>query len=94
MFIWDDEIDGHPPYVRPGVVRRVEASPSNVTKLRCDCNCEEMLKDITGIMKEFGVNKNEKLKKKLQYSRKKANLFMVLLVVSCLWFCWLIFTTF
>jgi hypothetical protein len=82
LFIWDDEIEGHPPYVRPEVVRRAEASPSNVTKLPCDCNCEEMLKDITGIMKEFGINKNEKLKKKLQYSRKKANLLMVLLVVS------------
>jgi len=46
-----------------------------MNKLPCDCNCEVVMKDL-------GINKNEMLKKKLQHSRKKTNLFMVLLIVS------------
>ena len=57
-----------------------------MNKLPCDCNCEVVMKDLIVILKDLGINKNEKLKKKLQHSRKKTNLFMVLLIVSWVFF--------
>jgi len=84
LYIWDDEIEGHPPYVR--LVITAESSTSSMNKLPCDCNCEVVMKDLIVILKDLGINKNEKLKKKLQHSRKKTNLFMVLLIVSWVFF--------
>jgi hypothetical protein len=86
LYIWDDEIEGHPPYVRPVPVQATEASSSSLKKLPCDCNCEEVMKDFTMLMKEMGIKKNEKLKKKLEQSRKKSNLFMILLILSWVFF--------
>jgi hypothetical protein len=86
LYIWDDEIEGHPPYVRPVLAHATEASSSSLKKLPCDCNCEEVKKDFILLMKDMGINKNEKLKKKLQQSRKKSNLFMILLILSWVFF--------
>jgi len=44
-------------------------------KLPCDCNCKELVKNINDIVKDYGFTKNENLKKKLEYSRNKANFF-------------------
>lgn len=84
LYIWDDEIEGHPPYVRPVIA--AESSTSSMNKLPCDCNCEVVMKELTVMLKDLGMKKNEKLKKKLQHSRKKTNLFMVLLIVSWVFF--------
>jgi len=84
LYIWDGEIEGHLPYVHPVIT--TESSTSSMNKLPCDCNCEVVMKDLTVILKDLGINKNEKLKKKLQHSRKKTNLFMVLLIVSWVFF--------
>jgi hypothetical protein len=71
LFIWDDEIDGHPPYVRPTTQQRrnrLMNSKDKATssgKITCDCNCLELVKDLTAIVEGLASKKLEKMKKKL-----------------------------
>ncbi|KAK2357411.1 hypothetical protein QL285_094680 [Trifolium repens] len=48
LFTWDDEIEGHPPYVRPSASEprnRLRNSNDKATpsgQISCECNCHEL----------------------------------------------------
>ncbi|CAJ2633337.1 unnamed protein product [Trifolium pratense] len=83
LFIWDDEIEGHPPYVRPTARPNVRESQTQPSR---GCTCSELFKDVVSIVKEIQFNKGEKMKMKLQNERSTAKMFRNLLICS-----WIIF---
>ncbi|KAI5437128.1 hypothetical protein KIW84_023302 [Lathyrus oleraceus] len=64
VFIWDDELEGHPPYVR-----KISSKPRTPVV----CNCSEVVKDLANIMKESESRKNEELEMKLDIERNKGS---------------------
>ncbi|MCH88202.1 zinc finger homeodomain protein, partial [Trifolium medium] len=76
LFIWDDEIEGHPPYVRP-----LEHKPRNLKKYNdagtyhgtkaCDCSCSELTTELMTIVKDIQFNMGENMKMKLHNEKKK-----------------------
>jgi hypothetical protein len=74
LFTWDDEIEGHPPYVRPraheprNVLNHNSEETSGSTNPSI-CNCSNLLTKVVKILKEIEVNKDEKMKLKLKMAK-------------------------
>ncbi|KAK2379778.1 hypothetical protein QL285_067540 [Trifolium repens] len=92
LFKWDDEIEGHPPYVRPTASQhrnRLKISNDKATssgQISCQCNCQELVKDITAIITAVEGKKMEKMKMKLSSERKNSKFYKTLLLVSWIMF--------
>jgi hypothetical protein len=71
LFIWDDLIVGHPPYVRP---RQHEQNSSN-------CTCSNLLTQIVTILKEIQAIKDQKMKLELHNAMKSSKMFKNLLIL-------------
>jgi hypothetical protein len=87
MFTWDDEIEGHPPYVRPTehVPRNIVNRNSEETSCganRSNCKCSNVLTQVEKILKEIEVNKHEKMKLKLHNAKKTLKMYRNLLFLS------------
>ena len=63
LFIWDDDIDGQPPYVRKighetrNLLFNSNDENTHIAKICCGCNCSKILKDMTTIFKEVQCKK-------------------------------------
>jgi hypothetical protein len=72
LFIWDDLIEGHPPYVRP---RQHEPNSSNF-------NCSNLLTEIVTILKEIQAIKDQKMKLELHNAVNSSKMYKNLLILS------------
>ncbi|KAK2363633.1 hypothetical protein QL285_088592 [Trifolium repens] len=90
LFTWDDEIEGHPPYIRPTTVRAHEPRNSLIRNSGetsgstnpSNCNCSIIWTEVVKIVKEIEVKKDEKMKLKLYDARKTSNMYKNLLFLS------------
>jgi hypothetical protein len=76
LFVWDDEIEGHPPYIRD--TRRQTINSNNAptqSGKECCCKCSELLLEISTIVKELQCKQGEKMKIKLLKERKTSKIF-------------------
>ncbi|KAK2375727.1 hypothetical protein QL285_076598 [Trifolium repens] len=92
LFTWDDEIEGHPPYVRSTAseprnrLRNSNDKATSSGQISCECNCQELVKDITAMITVVEGKKMEKTKMKLYSERKISKFYKTLLFVSWIMF--------